>query len=311
MKAGKALEQLVVAIQEYIKNNPDTQIVSNAKLHDNAGLEREIDVFIQTKVQGGKIGIAFECQDYQDKVDVKEVKAFNSKSRDIPEIHKRILVSSNGFTTGAQAKAKFYGIELYQIGSVPLNEILNPFDIFYTQCWVELDRYYRVIVEDDNNPSLYSDNNVFYCVNGNEVEMLAYLAIILRKDIPSMLPAIHNYLHLQGKRQGNIPLTITPPDKMYVLDVQGNKHIIKELHVAIRVNLREELQEIAKQSLYTGKTEETPMIRISEYLRDDGINLLLVHGESNTYSAFLRDAEGNLKQTRLVSIRKPTINTLE
>ncbi len=59
MKAGKALEQLVAAIQEYLGDNPDTHIERNAKLTDNAGLQREIDVFVQTKVQGGKIGIAF------------------------------------------------------------------------------------------------------------------------------------------------------------------------------------------------------------------------------------------------------------
>lgn len=58
MKKGKALEQLVVAIQEYIKNSPDTLVVPNAKLIDNCGLEREIDVYVQAKVQGGKIGIA-------------------------------------------------------------------------------------------------------------------------------------------------------------------------------------------------------------------------------------------------------------
>ena len=307
MKAGKALEQLVVAIQEYSKDSPDTLIVPNAMLRDNAGLDREIDVFVQTKVHGGKIGIAFECKEYKDKVDIKEVESFHSRSADIPGIHKRILVSSNGFTSGAQIKARFYGIELYQIGDVPFNEILNPFDIFYTQCWVELDRYYRVIVEDDNNPALYSENNVYYCVDGKDVEMLAYLVVILRKYMPSMLPTIHNYLHFQAKTQGNIPLTISPPDKMYVLDIDGNKHNIKELQIAIRVTLSEQPQEIAKQSLYSGTTEETPTIRISEYTQDNGINLLLVHGEDNTYSAFLRDVDGNIKETNLVRIQKPII----
>ena len=47
MKAGKALEQLVVAIQEYLKNSPDTLIVPNAKLTDHTGLKREIDVFVR------------------------------------------------------------------------------------------------------------------------------------------------------------------------------------------------------------------------------------------------------------------------
>ena len=87
MKAGKALEQLVAAIQEYLGDNPDTHIERNAKLIDNAGLQREIDVFVQTKVQGGKIGIAFECKDYKNAVQVSVVEAFHSKCNDIPQIH--------------------------------------------------------------------------------------------------------------------------------------------------------------------------------------------------------------------------------
>ena len=295
-----------MAIQEYIKNSPDTLVVSNAKLIDNIGLEREIDVYVQTNVQGGKIGIAFECKDYRGNVDVKEVEAFNSKSLDIPGVHKRIMVASKGFTSGAQAKARHYGIELYQLGAVPLNEILNPFDIFYTQCFVEMDRYYRVIVEDDNNPALYSDNGVFRCTDDKEVEMITYTVMILKRYMPSMLPSIHNYLHSHGEKQGNIPLTITPTDKLYVLDRYCNKHFVKELQIVIRVTLNEQLQEIAKQSLYIGTTEDIPIIRISEYIREDGINLLLVHGEDNSFGAFLRDKEGNIKKTHLVHLQKST-----
>ena len=49
MKAGKALEQLVVAIQESLKNSPDTLIVANAKLKDRTNLKREIDVYVKTR----------------------------------------------------------------------------------------------------------------------------------------------------------------------------------------------------------------------------------------------------------------------
>ena len=130
MKAGKALEQLVAAIQEYLGDNPDTHIECNAKLTDNAGLQREIDVFVQTKVQGGKIGIAFECKDYKSIVQVSVVEAFQSKCNDIPKIHKKIIVASNGFSSGAQSKANLYGIELYQLGNVPFNDIFLPNSYF-------------------------------------------------------------------------------------------------------------------------------------------------------------------------------------
>ena len=54
MKAGKALEQLVAAIQEYLGDNPDTHIERNAKLTDNAGLQREIDVLCKLKFKAEK-----------------------------------------------------------------------------------------------------------------------------------------------------------------------------------------------------------------------------------------------------------------
>lgn len=305
MKAGKTLEHLVVAIQEYIKDNSDAQIISNAKLKDNAGLDREIDVLVRTKAQGGIIGVAFECKDYQDKVDVKEVEAFNSKTLDIPGIHKRIIVSSNGYTSGAKTKARYYGIELYQLGEVPLNQILNPFDIIYTQCWVEMERCYQVIVTDDNNPALYSDNGVYSCADDKEIEILTYMAVILRQYMPSLFAPIHNDFRSKGQKQGDVQLIITPPDKMYVLDIQGVKHIVKELYVTVRVTLSESPQEVAKQSLYSGMTEDTQPVRISEYTRDEGVNLLLVHGEDNKYMAFVKDKEGNLQATHLVRLKNP------
>ena len=64
MQAGKALEQLVGIIQEHLKDNPDVQIKRNVKLVNRSGNKREIDVFVQTKVNGENIGIAFECKEY-------------------------------------------------------------------------------------------------------------------------------------------------------------------------------------------------------------------------------------------------------
>lgn len=307
MKAGKALEQLVVAIQEYLKNSPDTLIVPNAKLKDHINLKREIDVFVRTKVQGGSIGIAFECKDYKGKVDVEVIEAFNSKCNDIPEIHKGIIVSSNGFTAGAQTKAQFYGIDLYQIGNVPLKEIFNSVDLFYTQCKVEMAPQFRAILEDDNPLAPYSDNGIFYFTDNDKVDMVRYLVNILRKHIPSMLPSIHNYIYSNNPQTGHIPLAITPPDKIYVLDMLGNKHIVEELQVFIRVTLNMELQNIVKQSLYVNTFNERSEVRISEYTRKDGVNFLLIHGNNNTDKAFVKDTDGNYKETVLVPLHSKSI----
>ena len=301
MKAGKALEQLVAAIQEYLGDNPDTHIERNAKLTDNAGLQREIDVFVQTKVQGGKIGIAFECKDYKSIVQVSVVEAFQSKCNDIPQIHKKIIVASNGFSSGAQSKANLYGIELYQLGNVPFNDIFLPnCDIYRNQCWVSLSTTYWVITE-DGAPDLNPDKGVFYHANDHEVEMFGYLYKILHEHLPHMLPNIHNHLCSQHTNMSEVPLTITPPDKLYVIDINEDKHFVKELLIAVLVRIKTQLQDIAKQSVYTGVTEDAPIVRISEYKHDDRTSLLLMHGKDNWYSAFIKDEKGQLRKTILPS----------
>ena len=307
MKAGKALEQLIVAIQESLKDSPDTLIVPNAKLKDRTNLKREIDVFVQTKIQGGSIGIAFECKNYKEKVDIEVIEAFNSKCKDIPEIHKGIIVSSNGFTAGAQTKAQFYGIDLYQIGDVPLKKIFNSVDLFYTQCKVEMAPQFRAILENDNPSAPYSDNGIFYFTDNNEVEMLRYLVAILRNHIPSMLPSLQNYLYSHSQKTGEIPLIITPPDKLYVLDILGNKHIVTELQVFIRLTFNMELQNIVKQSLYVNTFYKTSEVRISEYTIKDGKNILLIHGKDILDKAFVKDADGNYKETVLVPLKSKSL----
>lgn len=47
-KQGKALEQLVRAIQETIKDVPSATVVANAKLKDKNGVMRECDVVVET-----------------------------------------------------------------------------------------------------------------------------------------------------------------------------------------------------------------------------------------------------------------------
>lgn len=232
-------------------------------------------------------------------MDVAVVEAFNSKCNDIEEIHKGIIVSSNGFTAGAQSKAQFYGIDLFQLGDVPLKEIFNPFDLFYAQCWVEMALKYRVVIEDDNTSAHFTSKGVFSVEDDNEVEMIYYLANTLRMYMPSIIPSIHNRLHAKGVTVDNVPLCIRPLDKLYIKDTSGNRHNIKELLVTIRVTLNTKLQDIAKQSVYKETTKETPVVRISEYTRENGITFFLVY-DDNRCSAFVKDADGNLRKTMLV-----------
>ena len=145
------------------------------------------------------------------------------------------------------------------------------------------------------------DKGIFCHANVQEVEMFGYLYKILHEHLPHILPNIHNHLYSQHTNTSEVPLTITPPDKLYVIDTNGDKHFVKEILIAVLVCVKTQLQDIAKQSVYTGVTEEAPTILISEYRRDNGTSLLLMHGNNNLYSAFIKDEKGQLRKTILPS----------
>ena len=135
MKKGKALEQLVGYIQEFVSDTPTTSVYVGRKINDNNGISREIDVLVETVVQGISIYIAFECKDYstsskKTKVDVKVVDAFIGKCKDIPQICSKIIVSTTGFTNSAIIKAKNNGVLLYPFEDVPISEIILKNDVY-------------------------------------------------------------------------------------------------------------------------------------------------------------------------------------
>lgn len=135
MKKGKALEQLVGYIQEFVSDTPSTSVYVGKRINDNNGIPREIDVLVETIVQGISIYMAFECKDYstslkKTKVDVKVVDAFIGKCKDIPQICSKIIVSTTGFTDSAILKARNNGVLLYPFEDVPFSEIILKNDVY-------------------------------------------------------------------------------------------------------------------------------------------------------------------------------------
>lgn len=126
---GKELEKLVRLIQEAFKEVPRTEIIPNYKIKNLHGNPAEIDVLVKLKIQGVTITIAIECKDYKNRVSGEKVNAFNSKCLQIPELNKRIMVSSKGFQSGAFDAAKQFGIKLFELSQVSESEILNWIDV--------------------------------------------------------------------------------------------------------------------------------------------------------------------------------------
>ena len=130
-KKGAALEQLVALIQETLKERQDEIIQTNVKLVDNSGINREIDVLVNTKIQEFPIQIAFECKDYSSKsVDIQVVDAFARKCKYLPQIHRKVLVSTSGYTANAITRAKQEGIELCTLKDIPIDTIFQNTEIY-------------------------------------------------------------------------------------------------------------------------------------------------------------------------------------
>lgn len=123
-KQGTSLEQLVRAIQEAIKECPNTTVQTNVKIEDANGIKREIDVLVEDRHTAPTTLIAFECKDYSKAVDVQIVDAVIGKFEDLPSIHKKVIVANNGYSTSAKIKAAKHGIELLTLSKVSLPRLL-------------------------------------------------------------------------------------------------------------------------------------------------------------------------------------------
>ncbi len=299
MKPGKALEQLVAAIQDYLKDSKDTNIIRNAKLYNRSGVEREIDVFVQTKVQGMELGIAFECKDYSDKVGIEKIDAFAQKCRELPQINKKVMVASSGFTEGVVKEAQNQGIELYLLSEVPFEHIFSPYDIYHTTCTVQLPKTWRLSVEDKANPQLFGQNTpIFLIFDNSMVNEIEYIANMLQKHFPSMLSEIHSFLQSKQATTYDLPLEIKPKDKMYVVDLHGEKHTIDKMYVTVCISLDSHLQKVSKQNIYSSPTTSSTPIKITEYQKDDE-SLILIEGDKTPYEAYIKDSNGETRKTVL------------
>jgi hypothetical protein len=78
---------------------------------------RQFDVVIRFKFQFYEYLVLIECKDLTRAVEVKEVDAFVTKSQDA-KANKSIMVSSNGFQSGATQVAERHNIELYTLTEI-------------------------------------------------------------------------------------------------------------------------------------------------------------------------------------------------
>ena len=288
MKAGKALEQLVAEIRKYLGNNSDVE--HNYPLTDVCGVKREIDVLVKISNEEEKQVIAFECKDYKNKVGIKEVEAFVCKCHDLPEIHKGIMVSSHGFTIGAQKKAQYHGIELHPLNDVPYAEILRIADVYRLKCKIEIPLPFYLVVGEKNLYIPYQGQNVYDLTNDSKIQLEGKILTSFTERVSS----IDDQLKARHTNTAQLPYTFIPPEKLYLLDADNNKHIIKLCFAIINVTMNSQLLDVTEQKLYAAND-----VRVSKYAQTDGNSLLLINDEKQ-YSAFLQDAEGIIHKTPVI-----------
>lgn len=162
------------------------------------------------------------------------------------------------------------------------------------------------IVEDNNNSEHYdSEGNLYYCSTNSEIDPIVYMNGILQMYMPNMVMPIQENLSKTQKSSGDLPITITPPEKMYILDINGNKHIIKELRISVRVYLNTELQNVVGQNVCVDPLKQASTIKITEYPQKEDASLFLIESKDSPYSAYLKSSDDNVKKHNFI----PSINT--
>jgi hypothetical protein len=122
---GQQFEKTIRLIQETFKDSENTTIFSNYKIPNESGNNREIDILIVSKINDFEIYIAIECKDYNKKIPVEKIEAFQSKCDRIKQINKKIFISSKGFQSDSINSAKYYGIELFTANELTSDALTN------------------------------------------------------------------------------------------------------------------------------------------------------------------------------------------
>ena len=118
-RPGKALEQLVAAIERALAGNDKVTIESPKFLPDKVtGMPREHDVVITLSGSHHKTTIAIECRDRGRNIIVNDVESFSSKCRDTG-VDQGIIVTPKGFSRPALTKAAHRGIRCLRLSEAP------------------------------------------------------------------------------------------------------------------------------------------------------------------------------------------------
>ena len=125
MKPGEGLEKDVQHVYTSLLNMRDEGIVvgSSVFMVGKSGVKHEIDVFYEFERAGIRHRVAIECKDWGSPVSKGRIQEFESKIRDIGNIT-GVVVSRNGYQSGAEAFAEHYDILTLRFEDLPALNVL-------------------------------------------------------------------------------------------------------------------------------------------------------------------------------------------
>ena len=234
---GKILEQLVAKIQDMIKENPMASVRNNVRLKDVQGMYREFDVIVETINQGLPTIIAFECKDYstsksKTKVDVKVIDGFVGKCTNFPQISKKVIVSTTGFSDKARRTALQHDVILLHLDEVSLdsveasNMILHRWDTRIVTKWT-------FIFDDISVYCGYDNLHVYRYADNTIVDVLGGVEHFLSSDY-FIKERFEKYVE-NGRTSYNFMLTLPIDKELYLLDKKNIKHPINEIWIPIKI----------------------------------------------------------------------------
>ena len=295
MQAGKALENLVAVIQEHLKNYPDAKITQNARLLNRFGKKRQIDVFVQTKLNGEDIGIAFECKDEKRPITAPTIEKFVTNISNIPEVTKGVFVTTSGYTEGAREIANAYKIGMYMIDDLPLEEIIPSHSLHSVRFFFDpiLKALQIHTVNDVTNVTFTSDAKFKYEDTNEEVNLsLEIYGALNETKLLCELSA--KYMEV-GKKALTMVAKITPSRQVYINDINGTKYAIDYFRIPILIDCQLEECKISSHKKYAPLTDNFA-VSIAEYGSNMNDNTwVVVESAEDKKSCFIKNGDSYYK----------------
>lgn len=142
-KRTNTFQAVVFMIKKHIGD--DAVVTESAELRDIvSGEKREVDVCIEANIAGHTVLICLECRDHKRAQAVGWVEEMYTKHSRLPT-DRLVLVSNSGFTKGALAKARSFGIETVvpeYITEERASEIANWVSMVYTRLYLRAEMVY-------------------------------------------------------------------------------------------------------------------------------------------------------------------------